>query len=200
MATIRTIVVRPLPQLENRFLRAQPRMPVSSTEARCAGVRRLACSVMLSAPQGDAFVVPVHERRDRQADREVGGHDDQDVLDRLARLVDRDVHRGDEVGIADGDGQRAVLGDVEILAGHRRHDHAQRLWQQHQTHRPGRATGRAPLRPRSGPCARRGCPNARSRRRRPRCRARAPTSRAVNSGWMTVPPTKLKPLSSGQLI
>ena len=50
-------------------------------------------SVMLSAPPARCAVVPVHERRDRQADRQIDGHDQHDALDRLAGLVDRGVDR-----------------------------------------------------------------------------------------------------------
>src|SRR6185437_1188163 len=37
--------------------------------------------------QGDALVVPIHERRGEQVDRQEDGHDDDDRLDLPARLV-----------------------------------------------------------------------------------------------------------------
>ncbi|KAG1079194.1 hypothetical protein G6F40_016416 [Rhizopus arrhizus] len=92
------------------------------------------CVVLLISTlhQRDALVVPVHEYRDRQADRQVGAHDDENALDGLAGLVQRGVHHRHDVRIADGDRQRAVLRQVEVLAGHRGDDHAQRLRQDHQ--------------------------------------------------------------------
>ena len=53
-------------------------------------------------------------------------------------------------GIADGHGQRRVLGQVQVLVGQRRDDHAQRLRQDHQAHRACRATARGCRPPRPG--------------------------------------------------
>ena len=53
----------------------------------------------------------------------------RDALDRLAGLVQRGVGDRDDVLVADRDRERAVLGEVEVLAGHRRDDHPQRLRQ-----------------------------------------------------------------------
>src|SRR2546421_20499 len=77
-----TTVVMPLPQRENRFLRIQPNRPVSTTGgASCGRSPTGMASVMSALPQRDALVIPVHEGRYRQADREISRHDDQDVLD-----------------------------------------------------------------------------------------------------------------------
>ena len=84
--------------------------------------------------EGDSAVVPVHERRDGQAHRQVHQHDDGDALDRLTGLVDRGVGDADQVREADGHRQRRVLGQVEVLAGQRRDDHPERLRQQDQPH------------------------------------------------------------------
>src|SRR5262245_13440000 len=112
MIAISTIVVSALPQLEKRFLRSQPRTPASSTGGASWRRSPWATSAMSALRQRNALVVPVHEGRDRQADGEIGRHDDQDVLDRLTGLVDSDVHRGHQVGKADGDGERGVFGDA----------------------------------------------------------------------------------------
>ena len=66
-------------------------------------------------------------------------------LDRLAGLVEdaagEDRH---EVGIADGDGERGVLDQVEILVGQRRDDDAHRLRDDDEAQRlPGRKPERA---------------------------------------------------------
>ena len=52
-----------------------------------------------------------------------------DALDRLAGLVHRRIGDRHHVLEADGDGERAVLGQVQVLAGHRRHDDPQGLGQ-----------------------------------------------------------------------
>ncbi len=88
--------------------------------------------------------------RDRQADGQVHRHDDGDALDRLAGLVQRGVGDRRPGPVADRHRERAVLGQVEVLAGHRRHDHAQRLRQHDQpgTSAGGAARARGP--PRTG--------------------------------------------------
>ena len=52
--------------------------------------------------QRDALVVPIHEHGDRQTDRQIGGHDDQDAFDGLTGLIQRRVDDRDDVRIADG--------------------------------------------------------------------------------------------------
>ena len=79
-------------------------------------------------------VVGVHEPRRQQRQREVAGHDDRNALDRAAGLVERGVGDRHQIGVADRHRERRVLGQVEVLAGDRRDDHAQRLRQQHQAH------------------------------------------------------------------
>ncbi len=115
-----------------RLRRSQTRAPVVEP----GGGRPAAPSVSLAVrsviasplDQGDAPVVPVHRQRDHQADCPIGQHGDGDALDRLAGLVqDRAGEDVDEVRVTDGHRQGRVLGDVEILAGERRNDDAQRL-------------------------------------------------------------------------
>ena len=64
-----------------------------------------------------------------EAERQVDEHDDRDAFDGLAGLVHGGAGDADEIGIADGHRQRAVLGQVEVLAGERRYDDAQGLRQ-----------------------------------------------------------------------
>ena len=86
-----------------------------------------------------------------QRDGEIDRHGDGDDLDRLAGLVEhRAGEHGEQVGIADGDRQRGVLGQVEILVGQRRNDHPHRLRHDDEAQRQSRAAGRAPWPPRSG--------------------------------------------------
>ena len=94
------------------------------------------------------FISDAREQRDREIDR----HGDGDDLDRLAGLVERGAGKDrDQVGIADGDRERGVLGQVEILVGQRRDDHAQRLRQDHEAQRLAAAQARAPAPPRVCP-------------------------------------------------
>ena len=58
---------------------------------------------------------------------------------------------GDEVGIADRHRQRRVLGQVQILAGQRRNDDAQRLRHDDQPQRRARPQARARRPPRVWP-------------------------------------------------
>ena len=78
-------------------------------------------------------VVPVHQCRGDKAEREIHAHGDGEPLDRLPGLVQHGArkHRH-QIGIGDGDGERRILGEAEILAGERRHDQAQRLRQHDQ--------------------------------------------------------------------
>ena len=90
--------------------------------------------------QGDAAVVPIHQQRRHKADGEIDRHGDGDDFDRLAGLVEHgageDLH---QVRITNGDRQRRVLGQVQILAGKRRDDHAHRLRHHHKPQRRLRA-------------------------------------------------------------
>ena len=65
--------------------------------------------------------------RREQAGRQIDNQQDGEHLDGLAGLVVHRAARIHEVGVADGNGQRRVLGQVQILAGERRNDDAQRL-------------------------------------------------------------------------
>src|ERR1700754_3545772 len=71
---------------ENKRAWTHAQAPVWAT-----GAGRLSVGVCVAAMstlhQRDALVVPVHENRDGNADREVCGHDDQNALDRLPGLV-----------------------------------------------------------------------------------------------------------------
>ena len=116
-----------------------------------------------SALQRDAPVVPVHERRDRQADGEVHRHDDGDALDRLAGLVHGGVGDRDQVRVADRHRERAVLGEVQVLAGQRRHDQAQRL-RQHDVAQRAAARRPSECAASTWPAPPRARPRARSRR------------------------------------
>src|SRR5688572_32715073 len=51
--------------------------------------------------EGHARVVPVHERRDREADGQVHPHDDRDALDRLPGLVHGGVGDRYQVRVAE---------------------------------------------------------------------------------------------------
>ena len=89
----------------------------------CASIAQRSLSRMRALYQ---FISDARDQRDREIDR----HGDGDDLDRLVGLVERGAgeHR-DQVGIADRDRERGVLGQVEILVGQRRDDDAQRLRQ-----------------------------------------------------------------------
>ena len=59
---------------------------------------------------------------------EIDRHGDGDHFDGLTGDVEHAAGKDlDEIGIADGDRERGVLDQIEILAGQRRHDHAHRL-------------------------------------------------------------------------
>ncbi len=79
------------------------------------------CSSLPPA-RATAPVVPIHQSGNRQADRQINHHDDRDAFDGLAGLIDRRIRDGNQIGIADGHRERAVLSAVQILAGQRRHD------------------------------------------------------------------------------
>src|SRR4051794_1013292 len=102
----------------NRLARSQPTGPTAKAGGRCwiaAPVLSPVLSVVMALPlhQRDALVVPVHEERDGQADRQVDGHDDGDALDRLPGLVDGGIGDRDKVRVADRHRQRAVLRQVQ---------------------------------------------------------------------------------------
>src|SRR5690554_1584364 len=76
---------------ENRFSLSQ----ATGLAGACgAGDALAGVALMSSLHQRNALVVPVHENRDRQADREVGRHDDENALDCLARLIQCGVQIG----------------------------------------------------------------------------------------------------------
>ena len=85
------------------------------------------------------------ERRDQQADDEVEGHQQQHAFELAPGLVHGDAaERRAHVHVADHDGERGVLGQVQVLRDQRRDDDAQRLGQDHEAHGAVRAAGRAP--------------------------------------------------------
>ncbi len=75
-----------------------------------------------------ALVIPVHQCAGEQRDDEIDRHGHGDDLDRLAGLAEaRAGEHREQVRIADRNGERGVLGEVEVLVGQRRHDDPQRL-------------------------------------------------------------------------
>src|SRR6516225_7720724 len=91
---------------------------------------------LLSLDQGDPAVEPVHEQRRRQADGEVYDHGEEDNLDRLSSLVENGAGKDrDKIGIADRDGERGVLGEIQVLARQGWDDHPHRLRDDHQPER-----------------------------------------------------------------
>ena len=95
---------------------------------------KAACDPWLSAPLSRMralyqFIATLVSSEIDEIDR----HGDGDDLDRLAGLVERRAGEDrDQIRIADGDRERGVLGQVEILVGQRRDDDAQRLRQDHE--------------------------------------------------------------------
>ena len=89
----------------------------------------------IESSQANPAIVPIHQCRGGQADRQIDRHDDRDAFDGLAGLIDRRIHDGHQIGIADRYRKRAVLRAVQILAGQRRYDQAQRLRQDNKAHR-----------------------------------------------------------------
>src|SRR3954469_16001109 len=104
--------------------------------------------------QRNAGVVPVHEQADAKTDGQEHQHDERDGFDGLSGLVQRRVRNRHDVLIADRDRQRGILGQVQVLAGHRRNDDAQRLRQhdalQHKTTPQAERLRRVPLAPGDG--------------------------------------------------
>ena len=134
--------------LENRFSRSQPIAPdcgrAAAAAARSAWCGRRLASAVASvgrdvaqrSTSGDAAVVEIHQPRRDEADGEIDRHGDDDHLDRLAGLVEHGAGENlHQVRIADGDRERRVLGQVEILAGQRRDDHPHRLRHHHEAQR-----------------------------------------------------------------
>ena len=109
--------------------------------------------------------VETHDRAGDQRDQQIDAHRDGDDLDRLPGLAQRRAgkHR-EQVGIADRDRERRVLGEVEILVGQRRQDDAHRLRHHDQPQRRAARAARARSPLPSGPCGPTGCRRARSRR------------------------------------
>ena len=96
---------------------------------------------------------------------EIDEHGDQDHLHRLPGLVQhRAGEHADEIGIGDGDSQRGVLDQVEIVARQRRNDDAHGLRDDHEAQRLAWREADGDWRPPSGPWERPGCRRGRSRR------------------------------------
>ena len=74
-------------------------------------------------------IEPVHEGRSDEGQGEVHQHHNRQGFNGAASLVERGVGNRHQLGVADGHGQRRVLGQVEVLAGQRWNDHAHGLRQ-----------------------------------------------------------------------
>src|SRR3954452_14325906 len=111
---------------ENKLVRSQRStgLPICGRRAARGASGISAIAVMSALHQRDARIVPVHEEADAEADGEKHRHDQSNCLDRLAGLVQRRVGDRDHVLIADRHRERGVLGQVEVLARHWRHDDA----------------------------------------------------------------------------
>ena len=128
-----TTVIRMLVGELNRRVRRKPTKPVVLTGAGRSGTRSLRTkavamlSLMARAPS-DPPTVEAHDRAGDQRDQEIHAHGDADDFDRLPGLAQRGSRKyRDQIGIADPDRQRRVLGQIEVLVGERRQDHPQRL-------------------------------------------------------------------------
>src|SRR5438093_6554276 len=122
-------VLSTLPNRRQRRKPSSPRVAKGGGSGAISSRRTKAVSIAASAfAQPHAGVVPVHQHARDQRDREIDRHGDGDDLDRLVSLVERRAGKDrEQVGIADRDRERGVLGEIEILIGERWHDHAQRL-------------------------------------------------------------------------
>src|SRR5262249_28974443 len=124
--TIRTrtntiaMVRRALNQELKRLARAQ-RYPRGKPKA-C-----VAAPFISPLHQRHVAVVEVHHLGCRDVDEEITGGDENEAFDRLTGLIDDRVPDTVKIHEADGNGERAVLDQIEILAGERRHDNADRL-------------------------------------------------------------------------
>src|SRR5262245_22039962 len=123
-------VLSTLPNRRHRRKPSTPCVPKGGGSGAISSRRTKAVSITASAfAQPYAGVVPVHQHARDQGDGEIDRHGDGDDLDRLTGLVERRAGKdGDQVGIADRNRERGVLGQIEILVGQRWHDDAQRLW------------------------------------------------------------------------
>src|SRR5918995_1606155 len=119
--------------VESRLARSQPYTPLSlsgggrsgagSPRTNTTELSEIA-DIGSALHQRNALVIEIHRERGHEADREIDRHGDGDDLNRLPGLVE---HRAGEylhqIRIADGDRERGVLREVEVLAGQRRDDH-----------------------------------------------------------------------------
>src|SRR5712672_2788861 len=128
LTSVKTVLSTP----PNSRHRRKPSIPLVASgggngaiSSRRTKVESIAASA-LEPPIG-AGVVPVHQDAGDERDGEIDRHGDGDDLDCLVGLVERRAGEDrKQVGVADADRKRGVLGQIEKLIGQRRHDHPQR--------------------------------------------------------------------------
>src|SRR4030095_3780581 len=103
-------VVRVLPGDENRFWRSQ--VAARGAKLRWTMTGRVATSAL---HQPGAIVGPVHQTGNRKGNGEIDRHRPRDGLDGLAGLVERRVGHAYQVRVADGDRERGILRQVQVL-------------------------------------------------------------------------------------
>src|SRR5688500_1929886 len=105
-----------------------------------AGAASPACRVAARSSRtfaGERPVVPIPERGDAEADAKIDQHQHADDVDRLSGVIDGDDADREEIGVADGDGKRAALGERNVLTCERRYGDAHRLGNRDAPEDPG---------------------------------------------------------------
>src|SRR3954468_21527585 len=118
-------VASPLLQSAKRLPRIHAIAPWVRTGAGRGAMGWKMAAIASALLDGRAAVAPAHEGESRERRREEYRHDDGDALHRAAGVVERRVGDRYDVRVADRHRERRILGEVQVLAGHRGNDDAQ---------------------------------------------------------------------------